>query len=461
MEQLIEFLKIKSVSAQDKYKPEMKRAREFLVKNFKDLGFTTRILKGKKHDAVFAQRVANPKVPTVLIYGHYDVQPPEPLDQWKSDPFNPVIKKGKIFARGATDNKGQFMAQFMAVRELLTSDRGINLNLKFLVEGEEEIGSVSIEAIAKKYATSLLAADLIVVSDSEMYEKGLPTIDVNLRGLTYAEIFLRSGKGDVHSGQFGGVAPNPAIELARIIAKLKNEEGKILVPGFYDDVEKPTDKELADFKNLPVSKEKLMQEGGMFYVDGGEKSYSLNERRWVRPTLDVNGITSGYQGEGSKTIIPAEASAKISMRLVPNQNPDKVFALFSKYVKSMIPKGMKARIVNHSSALPYKAPVDAPVFELMKQSLKRVHGVNAVFGGVGGSIGFVPIVAKALGVPCLMVGFGLPDENLHAPNEHFRIDNYIKGIRTMTDFYHHLTASSIYRPFWKGKRSVVRVRHRY
>lgn len=334
------------------------------------------------------------------------------------------------------------MAHFMAIKELLSENKNFPLNFKFIIEGEEEIGSLSIEGIVKKYAKTLLAADLIIVSDSEMYEAEQPTIDAGLRGLCYTEIFLKSGMNDVHSGQFGGVAPNPAIELAKIIVKLKSDNGEILIPGFYKDVVKPGREMLKDFEALKVTNSKLMQEGGMFYVGGGETSFSLNERRWTRPTLDVNGITSGYQGEGSKTIIPAEASAKISMRLVPNQDPEKIFTLFSKYIKSLVPKGLEIRIDYHSGALPYLAPTKNPIFTLMKQSLKKVYKKNAVFAGVGGSIGFVPTVAKALNVPCVMVGFGLPDENLHAPNEHYGVKNYLRGIETMVYFFKNFPRSS-------------------
>ena len=435
LEPLKAILRIKSVSTETMYKPEMKRAREFLVKKFKVLGFTTKILKGKRHDAVFAERIVDLKRQTALIYGHYDVQPAEPIDEWNSNPFEPAVKNGKIYARGATDNKGQFMAHLMAISDIIAKNGKGTINFKFLIEGEEEIGSISIESLAKKYAKSLFRADFIVVSDSEMYEAEQPTIDVGLRGLTYAEIFLRSAKNDVHSGQFGNIAPNPAIELARIIAKLKSEDGRVLIPGFYDDFKPFSKNELKDFNDLKVTGQKLKDEGGMFYIDRFDKSFSLNERRWAIPTLDVNGITSGYQGEGSKTIIPATASAKVSMRLVPNQNPLKIFKLFEKFVKRHTPPRMEIKVVYHSGALPYKAPAYSPLFGLMKECLKEVYKKDAVYSGVGGSIGFVPTVANTLKVPCLMVGFGLPDENLHAPNEHFGIKNYFRGIETMTMFY--------------------------
>lgn len=429
LDTLMEILKIKSISTQNEHLPDMKRAREFLVKIFSEMGFKTKILKGKRHDLVFAQRMENPKFPTILIYGHYDVQPPEPLEEWKTEPFVPTIKAGILFARGATDNKGQFMVHVNAVKQIK------GLNFKFLIEGEEEIGSISIESITRKYGKKLLKSDYIIVSDSEMLAGGTPCIDIGLRGLTYTEIFLETAKHDMHSGQFGGLVENPANALSNIISRLKDSNGKVLIPRFYDSVILSTKGELKDFNSIKVTPEQLAKEGSFFKIGKGENNFNLNERRWTRPTLDVNGLTSGYQGEGSKTIIPAKASAKISMRLVPNQNPEKIYNLFVKYVRTLIPKTLKAKFIMHAGALPYKSPATDPVFALMKTCLKKVLKKEAVFTGVGGSIGFVPIMANALKVPCVMVGWGLPDENLHAPNEHFSLDNFYKGIEVMKEFY--------------------------
>ena len=438
LDPLIRLLQIISISTQSEYLPEMQRARDFLVDLFKSLGFKTRILKGKKHGAVFAELETNDQAPTVLIYGHYDVQPPDPLDEWKSDPFEPTIMNGKIYGRGTTDNKGQLMLQIMSIKKLLAENKKLKVNFKFLIEGEEEIGSISIEAFAKEYADTFLKCDYIIVSDSEMLSGSTPTIDISLRGLLYTEVFLQSAVHDVHSGQYGGVAENPANILAQIISKLKDEKNKILIPHFYDDVIPLTKREIADYKSIGMTGRDIKYEGELFGVGGGEEEFSLNERRWGRPTLDVNGLTSGYQEEGSKTIIPAKSSAKISMRLVPNQNPDKIFTSFSKYIKSLIPEYVKLKIAKHASDLPYKAPTDSFIFDIMKKLLKKSFGKDTVFTGVGGSIGFVPIMAKALNVPVLMVGFGLPADNLHAPNESFTLDNYYKGIKVMTDFYKKL-----------------------
>lgn len=419
----------------------MQEARHFLVDLFRQMGFKTKILKGKKHDAVFAS-LDSPKQKrrraTVLIYGHYDVQPPEPIEEWKTPPFEPTIKGGKIFGRGTADNKGQHMIQIMAIKKLLAEGKKLPINFKFIIEGEEEIGSISIEDLAQKYSKNLFKCDYLMVSDTGMPKKGQPAIDTGLRGLLYTEVLIQTAKHDLHSGTFGGVAENPTILLARLIAKLKGEDGKISIPGFYDDVQIPKKDELKKIrKNLKNAKE-LIREGELFGLGGGEGKYALNERKWIRPTLDVNGIWGGYTEEGEKTIIPYKASAKISMRLVPNQHPDKIFHKFEKYARTLVPEFAKVEVTRLADCLPYYAPTSHPVFNLMNQSLKKVYGREAIFKRIGGSIGFVPIMANALKVPVLMVGFELPGSNLHAPNEWLSLENYYKGIDVMTDFYQKL-----------------------
>lgn len=431
IELLKKFLEIKSVSSQNEFNSEMETARHFLAKIFTDNGFKTKILKGEMHDLVYAEKFIGKDKPTVLIYGHYDVMPVDPIDEWRTNPFTPTIKDGKIFARGTSDDKGQIMANIIAGLEELP------VNLKYVVEGEEEIGSISIEKIAEKYS-DLLSCDYMIVSDSEMLEDGTPTIDINLRGLTYMEITLRSALHDLHSGSYGGVAENPAIILSRIISKLKSDNGKVLIPGFYDDVVLPNPKERNDFESVPVSKSSLKNEGEFYVIGGGENKFSLNIRRWARPTLDVNGLTSGYQGDGSKTIIPAKASAKISMRLVPNQDPEDIAKKFTKYVKSLVPKGMIIEVQNLSGTLAYKAPTSDPVFGLAKKCLTKSFGKEAIYDGVGGSIGFVPIVAKKLNVPCLLIGFGKPSDNIHAPNEHIDLNSFLNGIKAITELLNNI-----------------------
>lgn len=417
----------------------MKAARQFLVNTLKDLGFETQILKGKKHDLVFAERTENTKLPTVLIYGHYDVQPPEPLNKWLTEPFKPTIKKDLIFGRGAADNKGQIMIHIATVKKLLTELGGkLPVNFKFIIEGEEEIGSISIDSITKKYATNLLKCNYLVVSDTEMPKKNQPSIDTSLRGLMYSEITIQTAQHDLHSGLFGGIAENPINVLSRIIADLKGEDGFVNIPGFYDDVVGLTKNEVKDYRKVQVTSKDLIAEGTLYGIGGGEAGFSLNELRWARPTLDVNGIWGGYQEEGSKTIIPYCASAKISTRLVPNQKPEKIFRLLEKRIKKLTPKTCHVKVTYLASCLPYKAPIGDMVLNTMKASLKKSFKKEPILKGVGGSIGFVPIVAKALKVPCLLVGFALPDDNVHAPNEHFSLTHYFKGIETMVDFYTNL-----------------------
>lgn len=439
LEPLLEILQIPSISTLKAHKKEMLQAREYLIRLFNSLDFETKILQGNCHDAVFASLEVDKKLPTVLIYGHYDVQPADPLGEWKTPPFKPTIIGDNLYARGATDNKGQFMAHIMAIRKLLSKKYKLPINVKFIIEGEEEIGSISVEKLTKKYSKDLFKCDFLIVSDTEMYKNNTPSIDIGLRGLLYTEITIATAKHDLHSGQFGGIAENPINLLANLITRLKNEEGKILIPNFYDEVLTPSEAELKSYKKLKTKESDFKEEGQIYCLGGGEKEFSLNERRWARPTMDVNGIIGGYTQEGSKTIIPAKATAKISFRLVPNQNPEEIYKMFANYVKKIIPRDAKLKIKKYASALPYKAPINHPIYTLMKKSLERVWGTEPVYTGVGGSIGFVPILAQSLNVPCLMVGFGLPDDNLHAPNEKFSLTNYFNAIDTMVEFYKNLS----------------------
>jgi len=431
LKQLFELLKIKSISTNPRYKPEMKRAISYLQKLLKSMDFKTKILKGLVNDALFAQKIVDPKFPTVLFYGHYDVQPPEPLDKWISQPFNPEIRKGYLFARGADDDKGQLMIHLMAIQKL-SKEGTLPVNIKFILEGEEELGSNSVPMFAKKYAKNILKCDYLVVSDSEMISKGNPSLDISLRGIIYTEVSLETAKQDLHSGSFGGVVQNPANALSVMISKLKDENGKVKIPGFYDNV--LAKEKLPSTKGIKITKEKILKDAKVFGIGGGEKKLGLKERMWFRPTLDVNGIKSGFIEEGQKTIIPSKALAKISMRLVPNQDPNKIYELFEKYIKKITPKNCKLKIIKYAGSNPYLAPTNNPIYKIMKQSLKEVFKKDPVFIGVGGSIGFVPIMAKTLDVPCILVGFGLPTGNLHAPNENLYLKNYFGGIETIYRF---------------------------
>lgn len=437
LEPLVQLLTIPSISTQKEHKTDMLKARQYLAGLFRSLGFKTKMLRGKKHDAVYAELIGDKKAPTVLIYGHYDVQPPDPLNEWNTPPFKPTIKGDEIYARGTADNKGQHMIHIMAIKKLRAKGGELKVNFKFLIEGEEEVGSPSIEELAKKYAKNLLKCDYLMVSDTGM-RKGQPGIDIGLRGLVYTEIKIQTAKHDLHSGVFGGIAENPINLLAKLISKLKDNKGKVLIPGFYSDVATLTDKELKEIKSVQKSKEEEIKEGKLFGIGGGEAKYSLGERKWTQPTLDVNGIWGGYSGEGSKTIIPSYAAAKISIRLVPNQDNDKIFRGFEKYVKALVPKFAKLEVKRQEDCLPFVAPVNHPVFKLMSKSLYKIYGKKPIFKRVSGSIGFVPVMAKALKVPVIMVGFALSGSNIHGPNEHFSLSNYFKGIEVMEDFYSNL-----------------------
>ena len=438
LDSLFEILRIPSVSTQDKYLPNMHKARNYLVKLFQSMGFETKILKGKKHAAVFSQLTTHNSLPTVLIYGHYDVQPPEPLNEWETPPFEPTLKNKVLYGRGTTDDKGQIMIHLMTIKNMLEKGGKLPVNFKFLIEGEEEIGSISVESIVKRYAKELFGCDYMIVSDSEMVSPNTPTIEIALRGLIYTEITLVGSGHDIHSGLYGGLAENPANALATILNQLKNDQNEITVPHFYDDVVPFSKIEKSDFNRIKTTEKDITKESSLFSLGGGEKSYSINERRWLRPTMDVNGLTSGYQGEGSKTIIPATASAKVSFRLVPNQNPEKIYQSYVEYLKSLSPKSLKLKVRMHASALPYKSPTTNPVFTLAKKALKYVFNNETVYAASGGSIGFVPIMVKALGVPCILIGFAAPGNNAHGPNESFPIDNYFKGIEAMNYFYSNL-----------------------
>jgi len=432
---LTELLSIPSVSAQPEHIADMAAARSFLVNLFSSSGFSTQILPSQIHPAVYAQYGTDPLKPTVLIYGHYDVQPAGAPSQWTTPAFEPTIRKGRIYARGATDNKGQFMAHIMAASQIISKYGSRSpVNFKFLIEGEEEVGSFGVEKLVSDNR-SLFAADYLFLSDTEMRGPNLPSIDISLRGVWDVEIHLQTASQDLHSGQFGGVAPNPGFLLTRILSKLKNGSEKVLIPGFYDDIVPPTEEELRDFKKSEPTTKQLMEEGHYAYIGGGESRYTLNRRRWAEPTLDITGLDCGYTGPGTKNIIPDIAVAKLSMRLVLNQDPRKIYRQLVNYLQAQCPKQTVLRVIGYPAYMPYKAPTDHPVFDLAKDVLKDTFGNPAVFQGQGGSIGLVPLLARSLNIPCVMIGLGLPDENLHSPNEHFSLENYSKGIEAMEKIY--------------------------
>jgi acetylornithine deacetylase/succinyl-diaminopimelate desuccinylase-like protein len=392
-----------------------------------------RLIETEGHPLVYGDWLHAAGKSTALCYGHYDVQPADPLDEWHTPPFEPTERNGNIYARGAVDDKGQVWAQVKALESLLASERALPLNVRVLLEGEEEVGGEGIGAyVASKPAD--LKADFALVSDTELFAPGLPTLCVGLRGMIYTEIEVRGAKSDLHSGMYGGAAPNPFVALAQMLARLKDQDGHILIPGFYDDIVPPSAAELAAWRSLPFDEEqyRIAEVGSKTLV--GESGYSVLERTWARPTLDVHGMPGGFIGAGAKTVIPAKALAKVSMRLVPGMTPAKAFAQYKKYVLEIAPAGVEVDVRLIHSGDPCLIPVDNPYIQAATRALQEVWGRDTVFIRSGGSIPIVGDFAKHLNLPSVMMGFGLPDDNLHAPNEKFNLKNFELGIQSLIRF---------------------------
>lgn len=432
-------LAIPSISNDGERKNDVLKCAEWVRDRLNSIGLKdVKIYPTPGHPIVFGQWLeAGDKAPTILIYGHYDVQPVDPIELWTNPPFEPVIKNGKIYARGATDDKGQFLIHLEAIEAFLKTRGSLPVNVKVIIEGEEEIGSANLEPFLKENK-DLLACDYVVISDTSMYEKGLPSICYGLRGLTYMQVDIVGPNRDLHSGSFGGAVQNPINALANIIARLKDEKGRILIDGFYDDVLPLTEEEREEFKRLPYDEEKFKKELGVEELFG-EEGYTTLERLSARPTLDCNGIWGGFQGEGAKTVLPSKAGAKISMRLVPNQKPEKIAKLFEAYVKKIAPKGVSVKITNLHGGNPSITPIDTPAIKAAKTALKQGFGVEPVFIREGGSIPIVSSFKEILGADTVLLGFGLPDENAHSPDEHFDLDNFHYGMVSVAYFYNELS----------------------
>jgi acetylornithine deacetylase/succinyl-diaminopimelate desuccinylase-like protein len=434
LNELKALLRIPSISTLPENEDDCRKAAEFLATELKRIGMeNVRLIEGEGHPLVYADWLHAAGKPTTLIYGHYDVQPPDPLDEWISPPFEPAERNGNLYARGAVDDKGQVWAQVKALESLLAANRALPINVRVLFEGEEEVGGEGIAAyVASK--PSDLKADFALVSDTELFAPGLPTLCVGLRGMIYTEVEVRGAKTDLHSGMYGGAAPNPFVALAQIIAKLKDENGHILIPGFYDGIVPPSAEELAAWRSLPFDEEayRKAEVGSKQLV--GESGYSVLERTWTRPTLDVHGIPGGFTGTGAKTVIPAKATAKISMRLVPGMTPAKTFALYKSYVEKIAPAGVDVDVRLIHSGDPCLIPVNNKYIRAATRALHEVWGRDTVFIRGGGSIPIVGDFDKHLGLPSVMMGFGLPDDNLHAPNEKFNLKNFELGIQSLIRF---------------------------
>ncbi len=434
LEELKALLRIPSISTLPEHKDDCRKAAQFVAAELRRMGMEhVRLIETEGHPLVYGDCLHAAAKPTALVYGHYDVQPPDPLDEWHSPPFEPTERNGNLYARGAVDDKGQVWAQVKALESLLAANHALPINVRVLFEGEEEVGG---EGIANYVASkpSDLKADFALVSDTELFAPGLPTLCVGLRGMIYTEIEVRGAKTDLHSGMYGGAAPNPFVALAQIIAKLKDEKGHILVPGFYDSIVPPSKGELAAWRSLPFDEEEYRKSevGAKQLV--GEQGYSVLERTWARPTLDVHGMPGGFTGAGAKTVIPAKATAKVSMRLVPGMTPAKTFALYKSYVEKIAPPGVDVdvRLIHTGDAC--LIPVDNQYIQAATRALHEVWGRDTVFIRSGGSIPIVGDFDRHLGVPSVMMGFGLPDDNLHAPNEKFNLKNFELGIESLIRF---------------------------
>ena len=434
LDELKALLRIPSISTLPEHKGDCRKAAESLLTELKRIGMEHgRLIETQGHPLVYADWLHAAGKPTVLIYGHYDVQPPDPLDEWHTPPFEPTERNGNIYARGAVDDKGQVVAQVKALESLMAANKALPVNVRILFEGEEEVGGEGIASfVASKPAD--LKADFALVSDTELFAPGLPTLCVGLRGMIYTELEVRGAKTDLHSGMYGGAAPNPFVAIAWIIAKLKDENGHILIPGFYDGIIPPSKEELAAWKSLPFDEEEYRKAevGSKQLV--GEAGYSVLERTWARPTLDVHGIPGGFIGAGAKTVIPAKATAKVSMRLVPGMTPAKAFALYKSYVEKIAPAGVDVDVRLIHSGDPCLIPVDNRYIQAATRALHEVWGKDTVFIRSGGSIPIVGDFDRHLGLPSVMMGFGLPDDNLHAPNEKFNLGNFKLGIESLIRF---------------------------
>ena len=438
LEELKDLLRIPSVSTTEEHKGDVRKAAEMVAADLKRVGFeNVEIIATSGHPLVYADWLHAAGKPTALCYAHFDVQPAEPLDEWHTPPWEPTERDNNVYARGAVDDKGQLWMQMKAYESLFKTGGGkLPINVRVLFEGEEEVGGEAIEEYVKKHATDgKLKADFALVTDTELFAPDLPTLCVGLRGLVYTELEAQGAKTDLHSGVYGGAAPNVIFGLVEILSKLKDADGKVLIPGFYDAVQKPTDDELKAWERLPFNEEEYRKAEVGSDVLTGEQGYSVLYRTWARPTLEVHGIVGGFQAPGAKTVIPARASAKVSMRLVPNQDADDIFKKYSDYVKKVTPKGIKTNIKIHSKGPACVVNTDNPYARAAVEAMHEIFKKDTVYIRSGGSIPIVTQFDKDLKIPSIMMGMGLPDDNLHAPNEKFHIPNFYRGIESIIRFF--------------------------
>ena len=434
IEELKDFLRIPSISTLPENKPYMQQAAGFVADKLRDAGMNRiEIFQTEGHPIVYGEWLGAPGKPTVLIYGHYDVQPVDPIELWDNDPFDPTIKDGKIYARGATDDKGQVYVHIKSVEAYFKTLGHLPLNVKFLIEGEEEIGSEHLTLFLTEN-TELLKCDAVLISDTALFSPGTPTITYGLRGLAYMEVEVTGPNRDLHSGTFGGAVDNPINVLAQIISDLKDKNGRITIPGFYNDVLKVSKKERENFKLLKFKEKEFAKSIGLKELKG-EKGYSTLERIWARPTLDCNGIFGGWTGKGAKTVLPSKATAKISMRLVPHQSPKKIAKLFAKQIKKLAPSTVKVEVRDLHGGYPVITSLDDPATIAAAKAMARAFGKKTVFMREGGSIPIVVDFASKLNASPVLMGLGLNTENLHSPNEHFNLNHFRLGMHSSAYFF--------------------------
>ena len=446
LEELLDLLRIPSVSADSKFAGDVRKAAEFVKQRLEEAGAdNTEICETAGHPIVYGDKIIDEALPTVLVYGHYDVQPADPYELWDSPPFEPVVKKtdihpeGAIFARGSCDDKGQAYMHVKAFETMMKTDT-LACNVKFIIEGEEEVGSENLETFLNDNAEKL-KADIVLVSDTGIIANDVPSITVGLRGLSYVEVEVTGPNRDLHSGLYGGAVPNPINVLAEMIASLRDENKHINIPGFYDDVIELSAEEREAMAEAPFDEEEYKESIGLSGTEG-EAGYTSMERSSIRPTLDVNGIWGGYTGEGAKTVIASKAYAKISMRLVPNQDPDKITELFSEHFKSIAPPSVSVKVTPHHGGQPAVTPTDSPAYQAAAKAMETTFGKKPVPFRGGGSIPIVALFEQILGSKTVLMGFGLDSDAIHSPNEHYGVFNYFKGIETIPLFYQNFAELS-------------------
>ncbi|MEJ2538357.1 MAG: dipeptidase [Gemmatimonadota bacterium] len=440
LDQLFDFLRIPSVSARTEHAQDIRRGAEWLVERMQEAGLEARLFPTPGHPVALGEwRGAGREAPTLLIYGHYDVQPPEPLEEWSSAPFEPEIRDGRIYARGSADDKGQLFMHLKALEAHLKTRGRLPLNVVVLAEGEEEVGSPNLVPFVEAHRERL-AADAVVISDSNMFAPGLPSLLFSLRGLAYCEVHVRGARSDLHSGAYGGAVPNPAMALARMLATLHDDQARIAIPGFYDDVREWDAETRAAIQALPFREDGFRDEVGVQGLSG-EAGYATLERLWIRPTCEVNGLLSGYTGEGAKTVLPARAMAKVSFRLVPDQDPARVAILLREHLERVAPPEVEVEVRELHGGHPWRADPSGPLFDAAARALEESFGKEPVLVGEGGSIPIVGDFERILGAPVLLVGYALPGCNMHAPNEWLPVENYEVGTESLTRLYEEIAAT--------------------